>query len=186
LENKEKNGFSLEENIRQRAYYEKYYEDLAEHAAMMEEIGKNDVAYEDREKMDHVGKILNDLHIEKHENYGNDQIENSNIEEQQGINQNPRLRLNNDNEYKVDDIAEENLVNIEKSQDSIDEYKDEGWADKQLVEKEKAMEEKIKTVDSDLEEKQKSNPNEIDSTTEDPYQNKDSSKEDSYDYGYGY
>jgi len=68
-QNQSENGFSLEENLRQRDYYEKYYEDLATHASKMDEIGQHEIAEADREEMAYVSGVLGDLTRDKFENY---------------------------------------------------------------------------------------------------------------------
>ena len=65
MDQKNEEAFSLEKNLRLRAYYEKYYEDLAAHATQMEKIGQHEFAKDSRDEMGRTSRILGDLVREK-------------------------------------------------------------------------------------------------------------------------
>ncbi|HAF48004.1 MAG TPA: hypothetical protein DCL08_02045 [Anaerolineaceae bacterium] len=189
--NQSENAFSLEENLRQRDYYEKYYEDLAAHASKMDEIGQHEIAEADREEMAYVSGVLGDLTREKFENYDNRQdIQQADTKEQGQINQN-----------QVDDIPQEDLIPVDKSHFTEDALEAQAHADEQLAAEEAAMDEKIQQFYAEQEQDSgmqnaENQVNQADEavneqttgdseTAEAAQEEASSSEEEDYSYGYG-
>jgi hypothetical protein len=189
--NKSENVFSLEENLRQRDYYEKYYEDLAAHASKMDKIGQHEIAEADREEMAYVSGVLGDLTREKFENYDNQQdIQQADTEEQVQINQN-----------QVEDIPQEDLIPVDKSHFTEEALEAQAHADEQLAAEEAAMDEKIQQFYAEQEqvsgmqnagnqvhqadEAVNEQTTDASETAEAAHEEASSSEEEDYSYGYG-
>lgn len=190
-QNQSENGFSLEENFRQRDDYEKYYEDLATHASKMDEIGQHEIAEADREEMAYVSGVLGDLTREKFENYDNQlNIKQADTEEQEQINQN-----------QVEDIPQEDLIPVDKSHFTEEALEAQAQADDQLAAEEDAMDEKIQQFYAEQEQDSavQTTENQVDQadeavheqttdaseTAESAQEEAPLSEEEDYSYGYG-
>jgi hypothetical protein len=199
MDQKNEETFSLEENLRQRAYYEKYYEDLASHAAQMDKIGQHEIAEEDREEMKNASRILGDLVREKQANY--DQQNSSTSQEKtlpqekadQQVSQAARTpETTNEqaqsNDYEIDDIPEEDRIKVDKSHFTDEALEAEARADAQLAADEAAMDERIKQVEAEFnQEAQQDNDiakSESQSNKQDESVDPAPSQDDYYGYGY--
>ena len=185
------NAFSLEENLRQRDYYEKYYEDLAAHAARMDEAGQHEIAKADREEMEYVSGVLGELTKESLENYDNQQdIQQADTKEQESLNQD-----------QVEDIPQENQIPVDKSHFTDEALEAQASADEKLAAEEAALDEKIKQFYAEEDqgsgiensEYQVNQPEEAaneqttgaSETVEASQEEPSSSKEEDHYYGYG-
>lgn len=167
LQNQSENTFSLEENLRHRDYYEKYYEDLAEHASKMDKKGQHEIEEADREEMEYVSGVLGKLTREKFEKYDKQQtneeinevketaqaeidtdreIENQSSNEitQQDIHQGETQEKEQTNQNQVEEIPKEDLIPVDKSHFTEEALEAQARADEQLAAEEAAMDEKIK------------------------------------------
>lgn len=132
--NQSEKAFSMEENLRQRDSYEKYYEDLAAHAKQMDEAGQHEIAEADRQEMAYVSGVLGELTKESFENYDNQQdIQQADNKEQESL-----------NEDQVKDIPQEDLIPVDKSHFTDEALEAQARADEQLAAEESARDEKIK------------------------------------------
>jgi len=172
MELRNEETFSSKENLRQRAYYEKYYEDLAAYASRMDELEKHDEAKEAREEMKHVSGILGDLTKESFENTNYEQTDNiqstSNLNNEDLISQseldkdqnrgiqepdqetnqieNDIENIENQAQDQIADIQEENLIPVDKSHFTSEALEAEARADADLAEHEAAMQTRINKI----------------------------------------
>jgi hypothetical protein len=165
-----KETYSLEENLRQRAYYEKYYEDLAAHASHMDELGNHDLAELDREEMKYASSVLGDLVAEKNEfeekqlhslNHAEPPAEKFGNEKQSDIHLHNQQTTSPATEQKATveqsdiiskaETTEEGLIPADKSHFTDEALEAEEWADEQLAKDEAEMEERIKIAENAIE-----------------------------------
>jgi hypothetical protein len=209
------NKFSLEENLRQRSYYEKYYEDLAAHATKMESIGQHEIAEEDRAEMQNVSRKLGDLVKESFDNYDQGQSENQQISQageaasgnsisqgeidHQDVNQEETEKQGQDNPPQIEDLPQEDLIPVDKSHFTEEALEAQSRADAQLAADEAAMDKTIKQFYADQGEGSPMESNDLEVSGEvvngqsssegvdsdGQEQVETSSEEQDYDYGYG-
>lgn len=210
--NDNQQDFSLEEKLRQRTYYEKYYEDLAAHAAKMEEMGHHGQAELDRQEMAHTSQILGELTAESLD-YEKSQAQTANTDQtpqeahpESGV----ELSENEQNSEKQDkgitptqeerpnrsEVQDEGLIPVDKSHFTEEALKAEARADQQLAVEEAEMDERIKKAQVTIEEQEQASqssspmnssetaPESGSKNSQENEQNSPSEEED-YHYGYG-
>lgn len=161
MDQKNEESFSLEENLRQRAYYEKYYEDLAAHATLMDQKGLHEEAQFDRDEMERTGRILGDLVREKQayddqQNLSATQEKTSPQEQadqqvsQAAMTPETTSKQAQDSHHEIEDTPEEDRIKLDKSHLSQEVRDAEIRADQQLAAEEAAMDERIKEVETEL------------------------------------
>jgi len=160
--------FSLEENLKQRAYYEKYYEELAAHASEMDKKGQHELAEDSRQEMRRVNNILGDLVSEKVENYDRLPIKDAQTDlEMDNVNQNEQSGQNMDHDSdllkspqeinqtakdlsQAKDIPQEDLIPVDKSHFTDEALEAQARADADLAAAEEAMEETVEQYYAEL------------------------------------
>ena len=205
--------FSLEENLRQRAYYEKYYEDLAAHASKMEAMGQHDEAGLDRQEMAHTSQILGELTAEKWE-YEKSQPQSINpgqnpaqethlaagvepLEDQQASVEQVRASAPiQDQTAKLSEVQDEDLIPVDKSHFTEEALESQARVDQQLAEYEAEMSERFEKIQAEIEKQEQAQQGETPLTATEQAPDTESnasqeskpdspSEEQDYDYGYG-
>lgn len=170
-----KTPFSPEENLRARSSYEKYYEELADHATEMEKKGQHELAQDSRDEMGRVSAILGDLAKEHQAYFDAQQLAQSQaFQQSQSPDQavRPEININNENNpsqnsqqeietpeqtnsAEMADIPQEELIPVDKSHFTQEALDAEARADQELSMEEAGMDTKIRSITAEIEEQEK-------------------------------